>query len=71
MTLPSVADGRFVTAFTVEQTDLSDGRINLRLNETQTNLFVNTVPYRWYLRWTAPGDITRTVISGFLVAVNP
>jgi hypothetical protein len=69
--LPSIADGRFVTAFTVEEADLPAGKINLRLNEVQTNLFVNGGIYRWYLRWTAPGDITRTAISGSLIAVNP
>ena len=71
VTIPSVADGRLITAFAVEEVDLSQGKLNLKLTENQTNLFTNGATYRWYLRWVAPGDVTRTAISGALAATNP
>lgn len=50
--------------FTITTVDLASGRLNLSLNETDTETFNPSVTYRWYLRWVAPGVVTRTVVSG-------
>ena len=71
ITLPNVTDGLYVTSFNLTQVDITAGKINLHLTEQQTGLFSNNVEYRWYLRWQAPGVITRTAISGLLIAVDP
>lgn len=51
--------------------DLSSGKINLSLTETQTQSFDLTKSYRWYLRWVAPGGVTRTVLSGSISVGDP
>lgn len=62
-----------VTDFTQVPIDLSQGRINLTLNEVQTGALslyrvengVNIAnSYRWTLKWVAPGTVTKTVRSG-------
>lgn len=68
---PSVPTATKVTEFTVTNVDLSLGKINLSLTEIQTNMLTAGAVYRWYLRWTAPGVITRTVISGLIVGIDP
>jgi hypothetical protein len=45
--------------------------MTVALSETQTNLLSPSSTYRWYLRWVAPGQITRTIISGSVTAVAP
>lgn len=59
-----VATTAFSRNFTITPIDLSLGKLNLSLNETDTSAFNPAVTYRWYLRWVAPGVVTRTVVSG-------
>ena len=60
-----------VMQFTQLVVSLSDGRINLSLNESQTQSLSLTGNYRWFMRWTAPGLITRTVLSGTVSVRSP
>jgi hypothetical protein len=71
-----VVDGQVVAGpaavnFTLTEVDLSAGEINLSLQENQTQAFDLTKTYRWYLRWVAPGVVTRTVLSGAIVVGDP
>lgn len=71
-----VVDGQVVAGpdavnFTLTEVDLSAGEINLSLQENQTQAFNLTKTYRWYLRWVAPGVVTRTVLSGAIVVGDP
>jgi hypothetical protein len=72
----SVVDGQ-VTAgataanFTITEVDLAAGKINLSLQENQTQSFDPAKSYRWYLRWVAPGVVTRTVLSGAIIVGDP
>ena len=59
-----VSTTAFQRNFTITPIDLASGSLNLSLNETDTAAFDPSVTYRWYLRWVAPGVITRTVVSG-------
>lgn len=59
------------TNFTITTVNLSEGTINLSLNETQTSSLSAGTSYRWFLRWVAPGAITRTPLSGSLTMFNP
>lgn len=63
--------GQTVTAPTIGVTDASSGAMILGLSETQTALLSPSGSYRWYLRWVAPGEITRTIVSGSVTAVAP
>lgn len=58
-------------SFTQTPVDLSVGQLNLSLNEAQTAALELGVAYRWFFRWVAPGIITRTVLSGTVVARSP
>jgi hypothetical protein len=57
--------------FTITVVDLATGRLNLSLTEEQTQAFDLTRTYRWYLRWTAPGVVKRTVLSGGIAVGDP
>ena len=59
-----VATTPFARNFTLTPIDLSLGQFNLSLNETDTAAFNPAVTYRWFLRWVAPGVVTRTVVAG-------
>jgi hypothetical protein len=54
----------FLNTFTQSPIDLSQGRLNLTLNESQTDSMHPDENYRWNLRWIAPGTITKTVRAG-------
>jgi hypothetical protein len=58
-------------SFTQTPVDLSSGKLNLSLQENQTAAFDLTKSYRWYLRWVAPGIVTRTVLSGIISIGDP
>lgn len=58
-------------AFTVTPVDLTLGQIVLSLQENQTQTLVPTDRLRWYLRWVAPGVVTRTVLSGTVTVGDP
>lgn len=47
------------------------GKMIIGLSEQQTNLLTPNQTYRWFLRAVAPGDITRTLLSGDVVTVAP
>lgn len=58
-------------SFVLTPVDLPTGKINLSLQEA-TTLSLNTAKsYRWYLRWVAPGAVTRTILSGSLSFGDP
>jgi hypothetical protein len=57
--------------FTQTPVDLSLGKINLSLTETQTSSLSLTSNYRWLFRWIAPGIVTRTVLSGAVSVKSP
>lgn len=63
--------GQTVTAPTIGITDATTGSMILGLSETQTAQLAPGTPYRWFLRWVAPGEITRTIVSGSVTAVAP
>lgn len=63
--------GQTVVAPTIGITDATTGSMVIGLSEAQTSLLSPTQPYRWYLRWVAPGEITRTILSGSVTAVAP
>lgn len=60
-----------VTTFTQTPIDLPAGKINLSLSEVQTGAMQLGENYRWFFRWVAPGLVTRTVLSGSVVARSP
>ena len=62
-----------LTSSSLTQTvvNLSTGHINLSLNETQTSALTLGGNYRWYMRWTANGSVTRTVLSGSVSVRSP
>lgn len=59
------------TNFTVTNVDIPAGQINLSLQETQTQGLDVSKTYRWFLRWVAPGVVTRTIISGSISLRDP
>lgn len=63
--------GQTVTAPTIGITDASAGTMVIGLSEAQTALLSPGTGYRWFLRWVAPGEITRTIVSGSVTAVAP
>jgi hypothetical protein len=63
--------GQTVTAPTIGISDAATGSMIIGLSESQTSLLSPGANYRWFLRWVAPGDITRTIISGSVTAVAP
>lgn len=63
--------GQTAAMFTIENTNLAAGQIKLGLSESQTGALSPAIAYRWYLRWTDPNSVTRTVLSGEVVASNP
>lgn len=66
-----VTRGPSLLSFTITTVDLAAGKINLSLTETQTQSFNLAKGYRWYLRWVAPGTVTRTVLSGSIAVGDP
>lgn len=63
--------GQTVTAPTIGITNVTAGSMIIGLSETQTALLSPNENYRWFLRWVAPGEITRTIVSGSVTAVAP
>lgn len=56
---------------TIGISDTATGTMVIGLNETQTRSLTPGVGYRWYLRWVAPGEVTRTIVSGAVTMVAP
>ena len=63
--------GATITQPTIGISDATTGTMVIGLSETQTTLLSTTQTYRWYLRWIAPGQVTRTILSGSVTAVAP
>ena len=63
--------GTTVTAPTIGITDAGTGSMVIGLSEAQTILLNPGESYRWYLRWVAPGELTRTILSGSVVMEAP
>lgn len=63
--------GTTITQPTLSISSATAGTMIVALSEAQTNLLSPTQTYRWYLRWVAPGSITRTIVSGSVTAVAP
>ena len=63
--------GSVATSFAISIVNLSTGRINIGLSEIQTAALSPSINYRWFLRWVAPGLVTRTVLSGTLTVNAP
>jgi hypothetical protein len=57
--------------FTITPIDLTTGQIVLSLQENQTQSLSPADRLRWYLRWVAPGVVTRTVLSGTITVGDP
>jgi hypothetical protein len=63
--------GQTVVAPTIGITNVTAGSMIIGLSEVQTALLSPNENYRWFLRWVAPGEITRTIVSGSVTAVAP
>lgn len=63
--------GATVTAPTLGIVSQTAGTMIVGLSETQTAMLVPGQTYRWYLRAVAPGDVTRTILSGDIITVAP
>lgn len=63
--------GTTITSPTIGISNLTTGSLVIGLSEVQTGLLTPGQDYRWYLRWVAPGEITRTILSGSVTAVAP
>lgn len=60
-----------VFSFAQTAVNLATGHINLSLDESQTSSLTLGGNYRWYMRWVAPGLVTRTVLSGAVIVRSP
>lgn len=63
--------GDTAATFAVSVTDAAAGQLSLALTETQTASLNEATPYRWMLRGVAPGDVTRTYVSGSFTVRAP
>lgn len=63
--------GQVVANWTIEVVDAAAGQLVLGMPESVTSLLSTTTLYRWYLRWVAPGVVTRTALAGTFVMRNP
>lgn len=60
------------TTKTVTTTNgVTTSTVQVSLTETQTEAISAVTTTRWYLRWVSPGNVTRTVVSGQVLAQNP
>lgn len=57
------ASGGAETAFVIAVDNAALGQITLRLTEAETAA-LGAGSHRWYLAWTAPGSVKRTVLAG-------
>jgi hypothetical protein len=58
-----------VGSFDVTVLSLLQGQVRLLLTEAASDA-LGSGRYRWFFRWVAPGDITRTVLNGTLELVD-
>jgi len=63
--------GTTAATFTVSAVQLTQGKVNLGLSETQTAALSPAVGYRWYFRWQDTSGVTLTVLSGTFTVKTP
>lgn len=63
--------GDTAATLTVTEQDAASGQLNLSMQESVTAGLSETSTYRWYLRGVAPGDVTRTYVSGSFAVRSP
>lgn len=63
--------GQTAATPTITVVDAAAGTIAWGLNETQTGALSGGIRYRHFIRWVTPAGITRTVVSGDLLAKAP
>lgn len=65
------AAGATAATFTIGVVDLTQGQVNLNLQEEQTARLSPAVGYRWYFSWVDPnGIVGRKVLSGPVTVVT-
>lgn len=68
-TVPSVGHTAFTPTITVA--NAAAGTLTWGASETQTASLNAVVRYRHFVRWVAPGGITRTIVSGDYIPKSP
>jgi hypothetical protein len=68
-TIPEVGSVVFAPSITVA--NAAAGTLTWGASETQTAGLSAGVRYRHYVRWVAPGSVTRTIVSGDYIPVAP
>lgn len=63
--------GQTITSPTLGIVSQTAGTMIVGLSETQTAMLTPGQTYRWYLRAVAPGQVTRTILSGDVITVAP
>lgn len=62
--------GETVFSPTVTVTNAAAGQLTISITDAQTDLMLDGVTYRWFLRQTLSGQ-SRTVLAGFAEARDP
>lgn len=60
-----------LTVTTATSGGVTSSTVQVSLTETQTAAVSTRGNTRWYLRWVSPGGVTRTILSGAVIALNP
>lgn len=60
-----------LTVTTETSGGVTSSTVQVSLTETQTSAVSTRGNTRWFLRWVSPGGVTRTILSGAVVALNP
>lgn len=68
-TVTEIGAAAFSPTLTVA--NAATGTLTWGASETQTSSLVAGIRYRHFVRWVAPGGITRTIVSGAYVPVAP
>lgn len=63
--------GASVFSPTITVANAAAGTLTWGASETQTSGLVAGIRYRHYVRWIAPGGVTRTIVSGDYIPVAP
>lgn len=67
--IPEIGSSAFTPTITV--VNAAAGTLAWGASETQTASLSAGIKYRHYVRWVAPGGVTRTIVSGAYVPVVP
>lgn len=68
-TAPGIGSTAFTPTITVA--NAANGTLAWGASEVQTGALSAGVRYRHFVRWVAPGGITRTIVSGDYIPVAP